>query len=336
LPPNQAWDFCSRILVGVSRSFAIIIPECPPPIDRAMSIAYLLCRIADTIEDEPSLDDARRAILYDTFLAAVDRPDDESALRAFLAAWPPMSFSEAGYGDLVAGTGMVLSIFREFPAELTSPIRRCVHDMVAGMRTVRFVEIKDGLAFICRDLAGLDAYCHIVAGTVGIMSTSLFARRFASTQPAFVPTDAWREEGRQLGLGLQMTNILKDCRVDAERGVSFVPSTYVERRGGTYQLAASSRLALFRHAIGYLDAGMRYTLAVPREENGIRRFLLGSLMPAIATLEIAAPGTEYHPKIHRDKMAEILDLIVDPATTDAALNEWYAAHRSRALAEAQA
>ena len=315
----------------VSRSFALIIPECPPPIDRALCIAYLLCRIADTIEDEPALDEARRDVLYDALLAAVERPTDREALSTFLAAWPQMQFSEPGYGELVAGTGMVLDVYASMPPGLAPPIDRCVHDMVAGMRAVQPAETREGLAYFCRDLDALDAYCHIVAGTVGIMSTALFEWRCAQTQPDFGPGARWREAGRRLGLGLQMTNILKDCRVDAERGVSFIPPAYVERTSEGYALAQRSRAALFMHAIQHLDAGLGYTLEVPRGETGIRRFLLGSLLPAIATLEVVAAGTAHHPKIDRAKMVEILELMVDADRTDDALRDWYARHRERTL-----
>ncbi|MBI4581459.1 MAG: squalene/phytoene synthase family protein [Planctomycetes bacterium] len=329
---ESAWDFCRRILVDVSRSFALIIPQCPPPLDRGLCVAYLLCRIADTIEDEPSLDDARRAVLYDAFLAAVDRPADSGAVSRFLAAWPRMSFAEPGYGELVGRTGDVLAVYRELPGELSGPIHTCVHDMVAGMRTVRPLEIRDGIGFVCRDLDDLDRYCHIVAGTVGIMSTAMFEWRLRQAgETAFQATDAWREQGRRLGLALQMTNIIKDCRVDAGRGVSFIPARHVRSADGGYEVPPASRLALFRHAIGHLDVGLAYTLAVPRREAGIRRFLLGSLLPAIATLEVAAVGRDHQPKIDRPKMAEILALIGDEHTSDAAIAAWYDQHRTRTL-----
>lgn len=334
-PDNQAAvdagrEFCRRILVEVSRSFALIIPECPPPIDRALCVAYLLCRIADTIEDEPALSGPVRERLYDAFLRCVDEPANADALTSFLGIWPEMEFAEPGYGELVANAGHVLAVFADLPAELTEPIRRCVHEMVAGMRDFRPAETVADIAFVCRDLEDLDRYCHIVAGTVGVMSTALFEWRFRRQTTAFHADATWREQGRRLGLGLQMTNILKDCRVDARRGVSFVPRAYVDLERG-YELARDCRGELFAHAVGHLDAGLRYALAVPQGETGIRRFLLGSLLPAIATLEVAAAGRQPHPKIDRSQMAEILELIVDPGTTDETISRWFASHRRRTL-----
>lgn len=325
-----AWEFCQHSLVEVSRSFALIIPECPEPIDRALCIAYLLCRIADTIEDEPGLSSSQQAVLYDTFLASVDDPDNSCLLERFLASWPQMTFSEPGYGELVRGTGQVLTVYRELPAELIKPIAQCVHEMVDGMRQVATVETREGIRFFCRDLPDLDRYCHIVAGTVGVMSTALFEWRLGQRGDR-TGTPAWREQGRRLGLGLQMTNIIKDCRVDAERGVSFIPAAFVNMRDGSYVLADSTRRQVFEHAVAHLDAGFEYTMAIGREETGIRRFLLGSLLPAIATLEVAAKGDAHHPKIDRAKMTEILELITDEAVTDSDLREWYGRHREGTL-----
>jgi phytoene/squalene synthetase len=128
-----------------------------------------------------------------------------------------------------------------------------------------------------------------------------------------------------------MTNIIKDCRVDARRGVSYIPARYVADAPGGGLRPESCR-DVYTHAISHLDAGLAYTMAVPRSEAGIRRFLLGSLLPAIATLEMAATTSQVHPRIDRDKMMEILELITAPDTSDAAIIAWYRAHCDRLLA----
>src|SRR3990172_68725 len=87
---QDSWAFCQQILPDVSRSFALIIPRCPAPIDGALCVGYLLCRVADTIEDEPTLNDAQRARLYDSLLAAVDQPACPQGVSDFRAAWPTL------------------------------------------------------------------------------------------------------------------------------------------------------------------------------------------------------------------------------------------------------
>lgn len=324
---SDCWKFCADILPAVSRSFALIIPRCPEPIGRALCVAYLICRLADTVEDEASLTDSQRAMLYDALLAAVDVPERREPAESFRSAWPVVPADE--YGRLVEGTVMVLAAFASLPAAMRGPIRTCVRDMVAGMRRMRPVSYHENVAFFCADMAGLEQYCHYVAGTVGIMSTALFETRLKP--PAFAADAQWREDGRRLGLGLQMTNILKDCRVDAQRGVSFIPPECVEFGPAGYAIARHAAVALFGRCIDHLDAGLRYALAVPRAESGIRAFLLGSLLPAIATLEVAASGTQPHPKIDRAKMQEIFDCLDRSLADNAALQAWFDDHRRRTL-----
>lgn len=331
MAPDACWTFCEQILPNVSRSFALIIPQCPPPIDRALCVAYLICRIADTIEDEKSLTETQRGELYDALLTAVAAPLDAACADSFIRRWPTLP--EGDYGRLIAGTNHVLAAMAALPAACQLPIRTCAQDMIAGMRQVHPVDRVGPVDFICRDLSELDRYCHYVAGTVGIMSTALFEQRFRPTVAG--PLDGWREQGRRFGLGLQMTNIIKDCRVDAERGVSFIPPRYVEIDTGGFRLHPAGRAELIAHALAHLDEAWAYTLAVPAEEAGIRTFLLGSMLPAVATLEAAAPGEQFQPKISRAVMSEILGLASRHAADDAQLSEWYACHRRAALSAAQ-
>ena len=55
LSHDECIAFQGRFLEEVSRTFALTIPQLPPPLYIAVGNAYLLCRIADTIEDEPKL-----------------------------------------------------------------------------------------------------------------------------------------------------------------------------------------------------------------------------------------------------------------------------------------
>ena len=56
-----------QILPHVSRTFALTIPQLPPRLKVAVTNAYLLCRIADTIEDEPALSPAETLALLERF-----------------------------------------------------------------------------------------------------------------------------------------------------------------------------------------------------------------------------------------------------------------------------
>lgn len=68
------------------------------------------------------------------------------------------------------------------------------------------------------DERALLRYCHGVAGTVGLM----MARVLGATAPAA----AWH--AIDLGIALQLTNIARDTREDADRGRRYLPATWID------------------------------------------------------------------------------------------------------------
>lgn len=67
----------------------------------------------------------------------------------------------------------------------------------------------------------LSLYCYRVAGTVGLMMAGLLG----------VTDPAARKHAVSLGMAMQLTNICRDVREDAERGRVYLPSTRLERDG---------------------------------------------------------------------------------------------------------
>ena len=57
--------FGRDILPEVSRTFALSIRVLPGELGRAVLAAYLLCRIADTLEDEPVAPAGAKAVIVD-------------------------------------------------------------------------------------------------------------------------------------------------------------------------------------------------------------------------------------------------------------------------------
>ena len=71
-----------QILPHVSRTFALTIPQLPGGLRSAVTCAYLLCRIADTIEDEPALSPPETFSFLQRFSAALARPGESQLLGA--------------------------------------------------------------------------------------------------------------------------------------------------------------------------------------------------------------------------------------------------------------
>lgn len=70
-----------------------------------------------------------------------------------------------------------------------------------------------------RTIEDLEEYCYRVASVVGLLSIRIFEYRNSS---ALAYAD-------HLGKALQLTNILRDVRVDAERGRIYLPLDWLER-----------------------------------------------------------------------------------------------------------
>jgi phytoene synthase len=71
------------------------------------------------------------------------------------------------------------------------------------------------------DFAGLETYCHHVAGVVGEVAANIFGR----TQPGTIAY------AHQLGLALQLTNIIRDVGDDARRGRIYLPMSELQQFG---------------------------------------------------------------------------------------------------------
>lgn len=103
--------------------------------------------------------------------------------------------------------------------------RRCFEEIVAGCRmdltTSRYPTFED-----------LRRYCRNVASAVGLASIEIFGYRNPAT----------RDYAVELGLSLQLTNILRDVATDAARGRLYIPLEDLERFGVTEAeiLAASA------------------------------------------------------------------------------------------------
>src|SRR5580693_8702451 len=73
-------DYQDQILPHVSRTFALTIPQLPPALATPVTSAYLLCRIADTIEDEPALSPPETLAFLQRFSSLVGGEGDACLL----------------------------------------------------------------------------------------------------------------------------------------------------------------------------------------------------------------------------------------------------------------
>ena len=282
---NGDLAYQANILQGVSRTFALTIPQLPDGPRDVVGNAYLLCRITDTIEDEPALSAGQKQAFAERFIDVVaGRAAVEPFARELGAGLSPSS--TASEHDLIANTARVIRITHGFETAQREALARCVRIMAHGMAEFQLQATPNGLD----DLPHLDRYCYHVAGVVGEMLTELFCDYSAEI-------DAHRDELLRLsvsfGQGLQMTNILKDIWDDRRRGACWLPRDVFENAGFDLRSLSTDRndprfadglFTLVGIARGHLANALRYTLLIPAHETGIRRHCLWALGMAVLTL----------------------------------------------------
>jgi farnesyl-diphosphate farnesyltransferase len=308
-PGHGSWErrgdderFQDAILPGVSRTFALTIPQLPGDLRVAVANAYLLCRIADTIEDDPELTPATKDRYHRALLDALSSGRDAERFASSLA----LRLSPAtlpAERELVAGSHRVIRMTHRLAPRHRAAIRECLEVMSTGMGQYERHRSTDGLG----DLPDLERYCYFVAGVVGEMLTELFcdySPEIALERRRLMAVAA------QFGQGLQMTNILKDVWEDLERGTCWLPRDVFASAG--FDLArlgdappdaafAAGMRQLVAVAHRSLREALRYTLSIPRHEVGIRRFLAWSIGLAVLTLQ----NIDHNPRFTRGEEVKV-------------------------------
>lgn len=290
----EAEAYQGQALGGVSRTFALTIPQLPVELRKVVTNAYLLCRIADTLEDEPALSVVQKRHWQERFLAVLR---GEEAAQPFAREVTPLlsSATSANERELMANTPRVVRCTHSLAAPQRQALIQCVSIMCRGMGHYQAHASLEGLA----DLGEVDRYCYYVAGVVGEMLTELFCQYSGDMHERRAEMLALAPS---FGQGLQLTNILKDLWDDRQRGVCWLPRRECQAFGVDVASLAPGRddpafAAALHHMVGmahaHLRNAFRYTLMVPAKEAGIRRFCLWAIGLAVLTLRRIAARPTY-------------------------------------------
>lgn len=281
----QKGDFEQKMLQGVSRSFALTIPQLPSDLRTAVTNGYLLCRIADTIEDETGLTIDQKRSFFQQFIDVV--MGHSRADRFAEGLYPLLSdrtlLTEK---ELIKNTALVIERTFSLKDAQQAALKRCAEIMATGM--LRFQEIKspNGL----KSLQEMDSYCYYVAGVVGEMLTDLFCEY---SKEISKNREMLFKLASSFGQGLQMTNILKDLWDDRQYGACWLPQDVFEEVGFDLKnLSIVKYVQSFGEGLGqligmaqeHLRNALTYSLIIPPHEAGIRKFCLWAIGMAVFTL----------------------------------------------------
>lgn len=199
MTPAEAYAQCERITWAAARNFAYGIRLLPGPKRRAMAALYAMARRIDDVSDG-------------------SWPQDRK-LQELGRLHRVVSSIEAGVVEnhrdpvLVA----VADAARRFPIPVEA-----LHEIVEGgemdARGVTYVTMEDTVR-----------YCRLVAGSVGRLSLGVFGIRARNRKA--VTEERVSRMADDLGVALQLTNILRDIAEDLEVGRIYLPEQVRERFG---------------------------------------------------------------------------------------------------------
>lgn len=275
----------------VSRTFSLSIEQLPGQLRDAVSVAYLMFRIADGIEDHEMMPVDRKVDLLNCWVALLEgrakAADLVEGVRDLDATDPEVK--------VISDAPIILDWLHALPPAFQQPIVQHVHATSLGM-----ARWQERGPFI-EDEAELDDYMHEVAGRVGYLITDLFALHSPLIQDL---RETLMPLARECGLALQTVNVIRGIRKDFERGWVFIPRSFYRPLGLTQNtlfdpqresetLAVVSLLA--DKADRHLDSGLKFITTFPRREHNIRLALMWPFLFAARTLAIS----RLNPKVLR-------------------------------------
>ncbi|GAB7018088.1 phytoene/squalene synthase family protein [Halostagnicola bangensis] len=326
-------EWCFEAVHGVSRTFSITIDRLEEPMAGHICVGYLLCRIADTIEDAGHIPAETQTDLLDAYDRLLD-PDDDLTVDRFMddvEPWIPAETDDDW--KVVAETPRVLRTFESLEDEPREIMREPVRELVGGMAmfTSRYAD-EGGLRL--QTVEELEEYCWYAAGTVGTLITGLVARGASKDR-----AEEMRSNARSFALLLQLVNIAKDVETDyREENNVYLPAEWLEEEDvpvedvtakGNHNGVTNVIRRVTGRAETYLDDAQRYLEVVPEHH--------GNKLSAWAIPYLLAVGTmrelrerpedvvrEGDVKVSRAEVYEILQTFEDDvsrASVDALRSE---------------
>jgi phytoene/squalene synthetase len=285
-------EFYQVHLERVSRSFAFCLAQLDAPFREWLSLAYLLFRLLDTVEDATWSSLTLQTDQFLQFDAFVLKAADPTDILAWMSRFPD-SLPD-GERLLIADTATVLAHVHGLPPAARTALQRCYADMSAGMQHFCALGLSDFDSAL-----SLNHYCFYVAGVIGELTCDLLT----AARPELALSPDRLVDCYHLGLALQKVNILKDQRQDEQSGRRF----FTDRDALLASLAAN------------LPGALRCVLAMPAAIVSLRLFCAWSLFLGMATIPwvVRSWHSDIPPKLPRSEtealLCEIDGIITDPA-----------------------
>jgi 15-cis-phytoene synthase len=190
---EESYELCRQITAEYGKTFYLATLLMSVPKRRAIWAIYAWCRNTDELVDGADADETTPATL-----------DQWEAQLEAMFRGNPTDNCDVALVDTIA----------KFPDLAIQPFRDMITGQRMDLRKNRYQSFEE-----------LSLYCYRVAGTVGLMSNSIVgvdSRQFTAPWNCD-QIDVPVAEAVALGIGKQLTNILRDVGEDAERGRIYLP-----------------------------------------------------------------------------------------------------------------
>ena len=192
---DEAYDYCRQVVQRASKTFYWGSLFLPPPKRRAIWAVYAFCRVVDDIVDE----EYEPEVMHPGHLSGSCDPEEE--LHYWCSAIEQL-YQRGGCAGRDRPIQLAWSdMLTRYPIPL-EPVLELVRGVKMDLTHQRYETFED-----------LYLYCYRVAGTVGLLTSPIFGYQHETALSHAV----------DLGVALQLTNILRDIGEDARRGRIYLP-----------------------------------------------------------------------------------------------------------------
>src|SRR5574341_1876708 len=276
LDPKQA-------LRLVSRTFALSIEQLPGLLRDAITVAYLMFRVSDFLEDNEVMPAERKVELLNLWVSVLNEDVPPERLTGLLSDVDPDDPEAA----VAKHADEVLAHLKKLPPEVQGFIRKEVAESSLGMARWQ------ARGPVVHDEADLDDYMFEVAGRVGHMLTHIFAWRY---RPLAALQDELMPMAREFGMALQTVNVIRGLRKDYERGWIYVPESFcaavnlsrADLFKPEYEIQALQVVDIIADkAERHLNLALKYVKALPRWLHTLRLACIWPMLFAVRTLALS-------------------------------------------------
>jgi phytoene synthase len=192
---EMAYDHCQRVAREQAKNFYYAFRTLPHLKRRAIYATYAFCRLCDDIADEDApMEEKRRQFseTRDLLTESLGRKGDQVIDGTLPPEFAALSDATAAFG---------------IPHHYYTEVIEGVEQDLVKTRFENFDELK--------------AYCYQVASVVGLICIEVFGYE----------DEAARKYAIDMGIAMQLTNILRDIKEDAERDRIYIPQDEMARFG---------------------------------------------------------------------------------------------------------